>query len=101
MSQRAQKVGEAIKREVSDLILRGIKDDRVHSGMISVTRVEVTGDLRHAHIFVSVFGDDDKKEQAMTGLQSALGYIRSEIGKRVPLRFTPELQITLDYSLES
>lgn len=99
MSQRAQKVAEAIKREVSDLLLRGIKDARVRSGMVSVTRVEVTGDLRHAKIYVSVYGSEADAEQAMAGLNSASGFIRSEIGKRVPLRFTPEVHITQDYSL--
>jgi ribosome-binding factor A len=99
MSQRAQKVAEAIKREVSDLLLRGIKDARVRSGMVSVTRVEVTGDLRHAQIYVSVYGSEDEADQAMAGLQSAAGFIRSEIGKRVQLRFTPEITISQDYSL--
>lgn len=99
MSQRAQKVGEAIKREVSDLLLRGIKDSRVRSGMVSVTRVEVTGDLRHAKIYVSIYGSEEDQEQAMAGLSSAAGYIRSEIGKRVQLRYTPEVHITQDYSL--
>jgi len=98
--QRAQKVAEAIKREVSDLLLRGIKDTRVRSGMVSVTNVQVSGDLRHAKIFVSVFGSEDDQEQAISGLQSALGYIRAEIGKRVNLRFNPELSLAHDRSLE-
>jgi ribosome-binding factor A len=100
MSQRPQKVGEAIKREVSDLLLRGIKDTRVRSGMVSVTDVEVSGDLRHAKIFVSIYGSADDQEQAMAGLHSALGYIRAEIGKRVNIRFTPEVTIQQDRSLE-
>jgi len=100
MSQRPQKVGEAIKREVSDLLLRGIKDTRVRSGMVSVTDVEVSGDLRHARIFVSIYGSADDQEQAMAGLHSALGYIRAEIGKRVNIRFTPEVTIQQDRSLE-
>ena len=98
-SQRPQKVAEAIKREVSDLLVRGIKDSRVTSGMVSVVNVEITSDLRHAKIFVSVYGSDDEQEEAMSGLRSALGYIRSEIGKRVPMRFTPDLSIVQDLSL--
>jgi ribosome-binding factor A len=100
MSQRPQKVGEAIKREMSDLLLRGIKDSRVKNGMVSVTDVEVSGDLRHAKIFVSIYGSADDQEQAMMGLHSAMGYIRSEIGKRVNLRFAPEVTIQQDKSLE-
>jgi ribosome-binding factor A len=100
MSQRPHKVGEAIKREMSDLLLRGIKDTRVKSGMVSVTDVEVSGDLRHARIFVSIYGSDEDQGQAMAGLQSASGYIRSEIGKRVNLRFAPEVTIHQDKSLE-
>ncbi|MBC7544324.1 MAG: 30S ribosome-binding factor RbfA [Candidatus Sericytochromatia bacterium] len=98
-SQRPQKVAEAIKREVSDLLIRGIKDTRVSTGMVSVTKVDITGDLRHAKIFVSVYGSADEQEQTMLGLRSALGYIRSEIGKRVPMRFTPDLSIWQDMSL--
>ena len=99
MSQRPNKVAEAIKRAVSDLMLHGIKDERVHAGMASVTRVEVTGDLRHARIYVSIFGSTEEQEEAMAGLNSALGYIRSEVGKRVPLRFTPELRLVHDLSI--
>lgn len=100
MSQRPQKVAEAIKREMSDLLLRGIKDTRVKSGMVSVTDVEVSGDLRHAKIYVSIYGSEDDQDQAMAGLRSAGGYIRSEIGKRVNLRFAPEVTIHQDRSLE-
>jgi ribosome-binding factor A len=85
---------------MSDLLLRGIKDSRVKSGMVSVTDVEVSGDLRHARIFVSIYGSDEDQGQAMAGLQSASGYIRSEIGKRVNLRFAPEVTIHQDKSLE-
>jgi ribosome-binding factor A len=68
--------------------------------MVSVTDVEVSGDLRHAKIFVSIYGSADDQEQAMAGLHSALGYIRAEIGKRVNIRFTPEVTIQQDRSLE-
>ena len=101
MSQRSIRVAEAIKREVSDLLLKGgVKDSRLGGSMASITEVEVSGDLRHARIFVSIFGKDADQQQVMEGLKSATGYIRSEIGKRIRLQFTPEIQFELDNSLE-
>ncbi|HEY9766764.1 MAG TPA: 30S ribosome-binding factor RbfA [Chroococcales cyanobacterium] len=98
--QRADRVAEAIKREISDLIQQGrIKDVRV-SGLISITDVEVSGDLHHAKVYVSIFGEADAQQQTMEGLQSAVGFIRSVLGKNMTLRFTPELHFMLDQSAE-
>lgn len=97
-NQRAERVGEAIKDVVADAIRR-LKDSRI-TGMVSVTGVEVSGDLRHARIFVSIYGDEPTQAQTMEGLQSALGFMRSEVGKAIKLRVVPELQIRQDKSLE-
>ncbi len=98
MSLRGGRVGEAIKEEISDIIRNELKDPRV--GFASITRVEVSRDLRHAKVFVSVFGDEAQKAETIRGLESAAGFIRSEIGKRIRLHHTPEIVFRLDESIE-
>jgi ribosome-binding factor A len=98
--RRISRVAELIKREVSQMLLHDIKDERVGSGMISVTDVDVSGDLQHAKIFVSIYGTEEAKVATMEGLQSATGYVRSQLGKRVNLRRTPEVIFVEDASLE-
>ncbi|MBD2388273.1 30S ribosome-binding factor RbfA [Cylindrospermum sp. FACHB-282] len=98
--RRVSRVAELIKREVSQMLLNGIKDDRVGTGMVSVTDVNVSGDLQHAKIFVSIYGTEEAKAETMAGLKSATGYVRSEIGARVRLRRTPEVIFIEDRSLE-
>lgn len=98
--QRATRVAEAIRAEVADILLHRLKNPRVESARVSITDVEVTRDLRHATIFVSVLGDEEQQEGAIEGLRSASGYIRSEVGKAIQLRAVPELHFKLDKSLE-
>ncbi|MBM3269309.1 MAG: 30S ribosome-binding factor RbfA [Candidatus Sericytochromatia bacterium] len=98
-TQRADRIGEAIKRLVSELLQRRLKDARI-TGLVSVTDVEVSGDLRHAKVFVSVYGDEAVQKQTMEGLHSATGLVRSEIGKSLGLRFTPEIHFKQDQSIE-
>jgi ribosome-binding factor A len=99
-NRRVSRVAELIKREVSQMLLNGIKDDRVGTGMVSVTDVDVSGDLQHAKIFVSIYGTQEAKAETMAGLKSATGYVRSELGARVRLRRTPEVIFVEDCSLE-
>jgi ribosome-binding factor A len=98
--RRVARVAELIRREVSQMLISGIKDDRVGTGMVSVTEVEVSGDLQHAKIFVSIYGTDDARQETMAGLKAATGYVRSELGHRVRLRRTPEVLFFEDRSLE-
>ncbi|BAS56046.1 MULTISPECIES: 30S ribosome-binding factor RbfA [Leptolyngbya] len=98
--RRMARVAESIRREVSQMLLNGIKDDRVGTGMVSVTDVDVSGDLQHAKIFVSIYGDETAKAETMAGLKSATGYVRSELGQRIRLRRTPEVIFIEDRSLE-
>lgn len=98
--RRVSRVAELIKREVSQMLLNGIKDDRVGTGMVSVTDVDVSGDLQHAKIFVSIYGTEEAKAETMAGLKSATGYVRSELGARVRLRRTPEVVFIEDRSIE-
>lgn len=99
-SRRVSRVAELIKREVSQMLLHGIKDDRVGAGMVSVTDVDVSGDLQHAKIFVSIYGTEAARSEAMAGLKSAKGYVRSELGARIRLRRTPEVVFVEDRSIE-
>ena len=99
-TRRVSRVAELIKREVSQMLLSGIKDDRVGTGMVSVTDVDVSGDLQHAKIYVSIYGSDEAKAETMAGLKSATGYVRSELGARVRLRRTPEVAFVEDRSIE-
>ena len=80
------------------MLLNDIKDPRI--GFVTVTDVEMTGDLREAKIFVSIMGGDEQVKNSLEGLNSALGFIRREIGKRIRLRFTPEISFALDTSLD-
>ncbi len=82
------------------MLFNGIKDDRVGMGMVSVTDVDVSGDLQHATIFVSIYGTEEAKTETMAGLKSATGYVRSELGSRVRLRRTPEVIFVEDRSIE-
>lgn len=99
-NRRVSRVAELIKREVSQMLLNGIKDDRVGTGMVSVTDVDVSGDLQHAKIYVSIYGTDEAKAETMEGLKSATGFVRSELGARVRLRRTPEVIFIEDRSIE-
>src|SRR5699024_4943640 len=95
---RANRVAEQKKKELGDILTRKIKDPRV--GFVTVTDVEVTGDLQQAKIFISVLGDDMQKQETLTGLSKAKGFIRSEIGSRIRLRKTPEIMFAFDEALE-
>lgn len=99
-NRRVARVSELIRREVSQMLTRGIKDDRVGVGMVSITKVVVSGDLQHAKIFVSVYGTDDAKAATMAGLDSATGYVRRQLGHRLDLRRTPEVLFVADKGLE-
>src|SRR5690606_39611553 len=94
---RAERMREDLKRETSD-ILRKMKDPRI--GFVSVTDVELSRDLRHAKIFVSIFGDEQEKQKTLAVLAHAQGYIRTELGQRIRLRYTPEITFKLDDSIE-
>ena len=99
MVSRAERVRKALIREVSELLQRHIKDPRI-SGIVSVTDVELSSDCRHAKIFVSVFGKEEDQIKTMEALESSTGFIRTEIGKRIQTRFTPEIKFIMDDSLE-
>lgn len=88
-----------IREEISELLLREIKDPRL-KGLLSVTEVATSADLRHATVFVSVMGSEDEKKQVEEGLAAASGFIRRCLGERLSLRYTPELIFRRDESIE-
>ena len=97
-SNKLARTNDDIQLAMSKL-LREIKDPRVQQGMISVTRVETTGDLRYCKIWLSVMGLENEKE-FFKGLKSASGWLRRELGLSLKLRNTPELNFELDHSIE-
>jgi len=98
-NKRLNRISEEVKKVVSELIFNGLKDPRV-SNMTTITNVEVTRDLRFAKIYVSVLGNKEEKENTISGLESAKGFIRKEIGSRIDLRYAPEPLFYLDESIE-
>jgi ribosome-binding factor A len=99
-SRRVARVASLIQQEVSQMLINGIKDDRVGAGMVSVTAVDVSNDLQHAKIFVSIYGTTEAKAETMEGLKSSTAFVRRELGKRIRLRRTPEVVFYEDMSLE-
>lgn len=97
-AHRQEKLGELIANELSELLRTRVKDPRV--GFASITRVEVSGDLRHAKVHVSVMGNSEEQAATMKGLKNATGFLRHELASRLTLRFMPELSFKLDHSIE-
>ena len=97
-SNRIGRINEEIQRELADQ-LRHLKDPRVSSGMVSVTRVDTTGDLRYARVYVSAL-DKSREKEILKGLKSASGFLRRELGRALQLRYTPELQFIADDSIQ-
>jgi ribosome-binding factor A len=96
-TERQERVGQLLRQEISHIIERQLKDPRI--GMTTITDVEVTADLRHARVFVSVFGGDDEAAASLDVLDGAAGFIRGELGKKLRLRYIPELEFRRDESL--
>jgi len=97
-SQRSQRVGEAIHHEISQLLIRGLKDPRI--GFTTITGVEVTPDLRMAKVYYTVIGDDACRQASAAGLNSSIPFIRQQLGRALRLRFVPELRFEYDQSVD-
>lgn len=98
--KRADRVGDLIRTELADILLRKTKDPRVGAGFVTITDVKLSDDLKHANVLVSIFGDEDAKKESLKGLKSASHFMRSELGKRLKMRSTPDLHFHLDESIE-
>jgi len=95
---RSDRVGDQILREISNLLLRKVRDPRLKG--VTLTDVRMSKDLRHAYVYYSLFGQDEQKKEAQAGFESAKGFIRKEIGERVHLKYIPDIQFKYDTSLE-
>ena len=95
---RVEKLQEAIKQELSKILLQDIKDPRIK--FVTVTGVELTDDISLAKVYVSLYGTEKDQEEAWQGLNKAVGYMRTEIAKRIRLRFAPALIFAKDTSME-
>lgn len=93
---RIEKLQELIKQEVSRIILQKLKDPRI--GFVTVTHVELTGDLRYAKVFLSILGKESEKQATWEALEHSLGFIRTEVGKQIHIRYTPEISFCRDDS---
>jgi len=96
--KRSERVADLVREEISEMLVRTIKDPRI--GFVTITRVTVTDDCRSARIYYSVVGSPDEREQSLEGLNSAKGYIRRELGHRMKLKYTPEIVFQFDPSVE-
>jgi ribosome-binding factor A len=96
--KRSEKVADLIQREVSEMLVKSVKDPRI--GFVTITKVTVSEDCRFAKIYFSVAGTVAEKENSEKGLDSAKGYVRKELGRRLQLRYTPEIVFQFDPSIE-
>ena len=96
-NRRSDRVSEAIREEVATFLAEGVKDPRVQ-GLVTVTGVDVTRDLRQARVFVSIMGTDEQKASTMEGLGSLAGHLRSRIGRAMRLRVAPQIEFQIDPS---
>jgi ribosome-binding factor A len=96
--KRSERIADLIQREVSELLQKSIKDPRI--GFVTLTRVQVSDDCRQARIYYSVMGTPEEQEGSLTGLQSARGFIRKELGHRLQLRYAPDVLFQFDPSIE-
>ena len=99
MSRRTDRINEQLREEISMLLTRSIKDPRLN-GIISITRVISSGDLRSARVYISVMGNRQTKRDALAGIQSAASFLRRELRDRINMKHTPFLTYDLDDSLE-
>ena len=99
MTRRTDRINELFREEISELLLRHVKDPRI-SGLITITAVENSEDMRHAKVYVSVMGTEEERTSALAGLQAAVGFIRHELVERLSLRRVPELSFIRDDSIE-
>ena len=98
-SYRPLRVGELIKAEIVQMMYHVLKDPRLHDTVVTIAEVRVTNDLQHATVFVSVL-EEKHRDSVMEAFESATGFVRRELAKRLQLRLVPEVQFTLDTSLE-
>lgn len=100
MSRRTNRVNDLLQEELADLILREVKDPRVSAGLLSITEVIVSPDLRHATVYVSHLGTEAERADALQGLAQAAHFLHHELLRRLKMRHVPELSFRFDPSIE-
>jgi ribosome-binding factor A len=98
MTRRTDRVADALQELIAGLLLREIKDPRI--GLVTITGVKVSADLRHARVYFSCLGDETQRAQSLRGLNSASGFIRSQVARQLNLRVAPQIAFEFDASLE-
>ena len=96
--KRSEKVADLIQREISEMLLTSLKDPRI--GFVTITKVGVSEDCRSARVYFSVAGTPMEREKSIEGLNSAKGFVRKQLGRRLKLRYTPEILFQFDPSIE-
>lgn len=96
--KRSDRIADLIQKEISQMLMRTLKDPRI--GFVTITRVAVSEDCRMAKIYFSVAGSSDEQEKSTEGLNSARGYVRKELGRRIRMKYTPEITFQFDPSIE-
>jgi ribosome-binding factor A len=96
--KRSEKVADLIHKEISEMLMKTIKDPRI--GFVTITKVTVSEDCRSAKVYFSVAGTVEERQRSVEGLNSAKGYVRKELGRRIRLRYTPEIIFKFDPSIE-
>lgn len=100
MSRRTVRVNELLREQISELLLREVKDPRVSKGLVTITEVQVSPDLRHATIYVSHLGDEAERTEALKGLENAAPFLHRELMHRLAMRNVPSLVFRFDPSIE-
>ena len=100
MSRRTTRVNELLREELSNLLLRDVKDPRIAHGLVSITEVQVSPDLRRATVYVSHLGDVAEREEVLEGLRQAAHYMHNELLRRLKMRYVPEFTFRFDPSIE-
>ncbi len=96
--KRSEKVADLIQKEISEMLTKTLKDPRI--GFVTITRVSVSEDCRRANVYFSVAGGIEERESSLEGLNSAKGYVRRELGRRIRLKYTPDILFHFDPSIE-
>ena len=97
---RVERVAALIRRELSQLLINGIRDERIQRSMVTITKVEVSKDLQYCKVFVSIYGEESHKNLVMSGLDSASSFLKGELGRKLQFRRVPEIVFQLDRGLE-
>src|SRR5947209_6473783 len=99
-AHRLERVAEVIREVASEAILFELRDPRIRNGMVTVTRAEVSGDLQHAKVYVSIMGTPKEQELSLYGLKSSAGFVQSKLASRLKTRFTPVVTFMLDQGVK-